>query len=263
MPPVHGSKRRLAPRRDTESANGEELCRTDRSVWFSCRVRGMANSTGSLADPRGNSGHSQPAPSDARERILAAAYELFAQRGIRDVSTSELILRAGVAKATFYGHFTSKDELVLAFLDRCHQDLTVEGIIAECRRRSDDPTAQLLTIFDVIDGWFRQDDFQTCAFIRTMLEMGPTHSLGQASVSYLAQVRAFMRALAEEAGLDQPDDFARSCHILTKGSIISAVEGDREAAVLAKRMAASLIAHHGGVTTLAAGSPGQLPATSP
>ena len=182
---------------------------------------------------------------------MAAAYELFAQRGIRDVGITELILRAGVAKATFYGHFTSKDELVLAFLERCHQNLTVEQIIAECRKRSEDPTVQLLAIFDVLDGWFRRDDFQACAFVSTMLEMGPTHPLGEASISYLAQVRAFMRTLAEEAGLDQPDVFARSCHILTKGSIISAVEGDREAATLAKRMAVSLISDHGGTATLA------------
>ncbi|MBX7444951.1 MULTISPECIES: TetR/AcrR family transcriptional regulator [unclassified Arthrobacter] len=214
----------------------------------------MGHSTGSLADPIASSGSPRPASAGARERILAAAYELFGQRGIRDVGISELILRAGVAKATFYGHFSSKDELVLAFLEHCHQDLTVEAIIAECRRRSDDPTAQVLIIFDVLDGWFRQDDFQACAFVKTMLEMGPTHTLGQASVSYLAQVRAFMRKLAEEAGLEQPEVFARSCHILTKGSIISAVEGDREAAVLAKRMAAALISHHGGAATLADGS---------
>ncbi|GAC1459715.1 MAG: TetR family transcriptional regulator [Pseudarthrobacter sp.] len=184
---------------------------------------------------------------------MAAAYELFGQRGIRDVGVAELILRAGVAKATFYGHFTSKDELVLAFLERCHQNLTVEQIIAECRKSSEDPIAQLLTIFDVLDGWFRRDDFEACAFMSTMLEMGPTHPLGEASISYLAQVRAFMRALAEEAALDQPDVFARSCHILTKGSIISAVEGDKEAAILAKRMAGSLISAHGGRATLAHG----------
>lgn len=181
---------------------------------------------------------------------MAAAYELFAQRGIRDVGINELILRAGVARATFYQHFTSKDELVLAFLERCHQNLTVEQIIAECTTSSEDPAAQLLTIFDVLDGWFRRDDFQACAFVSTMLEMGPTHSLGEASIGYLAQVRAFMRTLAEEAGLDQPEAFARSCHILTKGSIISAVEGDREAAVLAKRMAVSLISAHGGIVAL-------------
>ena len=211
----------------------------------------MEHSQSSLADPIGTPAPSRPSRVGARERILAASYELFAQRGIRDVGVAELISRAGVARATFYGHFTSKDELVLAFLEHCHQDLTVEQIIAECRKRSADPTAQLLAIFDVLDGWFRRDDFQACAFVSTMLEMGPTHPLGEASVSYLAQVRAFMRTLAQEAGLDQPDVFARSCHILTKGSIISAVEGDREAAVLAKRMAVSLISSHGGVAAQA------------
>ncbi|MEW1808849.1 TetR/AcrR family transcriptional regulator [Pseudarthrobacter sp. NPDC080039] len=187
----------------------------------------------------------------ARERILDAAYELFLHRGIRDVGINELISRARVAKATFYAHFTSKDELVLAYLERCHHDMTVEGIIADTGRRTEDPIDRLLAIFDVLDGWFRQDDFQACAFVSTMLEMGPAHSLGIASIDYLAQVRAFIRALAVEAGLEQPDVFARSCHILTKGSIISAVEGDREAAVFAKRMAASLIRDHGGEAPMA------------
>lgn len=210
--------------------------------------------TATLERPTGEPAPSKSSSGGARERILAAANVLFAQRSIRDVGIAELISRAGVAKATFYAHFTSKDELVLAFLEHCHQDLTVEAIIAECRRRSDDPIEQLLIIFDVLDGWFRQDDFQACAFVSTMLEMGPGHPLGQASIGYLAEVRAFMRALAEEAGLRQPDVFARSCHILTKGSIISAVEGDKEAAVFAKRMAAALISDHGGNATLPASS---------
>lgn len=206
----------------------------------------MAKTQISLGAPTGTATRSRPSQVDARERILAAADELFTQRSIRDVGINELILRAGVAKATFYGHFASKDDLVLSFLERCHRSLTVEAIVAECRRTTDDPTAQLLVIFDVLDGWFHRDDFQACAFVSTMLEMGPTHPLGEASIAYLAQVRAFMQTLAEEAGLDQPDVFARSCHILTKGSIISAVEGDREAAVLAQSMAASLISAHGG-----------------
>lgn len=187
----------------------------------------------------------------ARERILDAAYELFLHRGIRDVGINELISRAGVAKATFYAHFTSKDELVLAYLERCHQDLTVEAIIADTGRRTENPAGRIMAIFDVLDGWFRQDDFQACAFVSTMLEMGPAHPLGIASIEYLAQVRVFMRALAVEAGLEQPDIFARSCHILTKGSIIAAVEGDQEAAVFAKRMAASLIRGHGGEVPMA------------
>ncbi len=210
----------------------------------------MKHSQRLLADLTDTSAPSPVIPPGARERIMVAAYELFAQRGIRDVGIAELISRAGVAKATFYGHFASKDDLVLAFLERCHQVWTVEQIISESRRRADTPTAQLLAIFDVLDGWFRRDDFEACSFINTMLEMGATHPLGKAAAGYLAQVRDFMRTLATEAGLEEPDRFARSCHILTKGSIISAVEGDKEAAVWAKSMAVSLIADHGGGTQL-------------
>lgn len=206
----------------------------------------MAHTYDLPAAPVSVSAPPRPTTGGARERILAAGYELFLQRGIRDVGIAELISRAGVAKATFYAHFTSKDELVLAYLERCHQDLTVEAIIAETARRTTNPMGRLLAIFDVLDGWFRQDDFQACAFVSTLLEMGSSHPLGVASADYLAQVRVFIRSLALEAGLEDPDVFARSCHILTKGSIISAVEGDREAAVFAKRMAASLIRDHGG-----------------
>ncbi|WP_334173774.1 helix-turn-helix domain-containing protein, partial [Sinomonas sp.] len=53
-------------------------------------------------------------PAGARERILGAAYWLFARRGIRDVGVDELIAASGVARATFYRHFRSKDDLVLA-----------------------------------------------------------------------------------------------------------------------------------------------------
>lgn len=206
-----------------------------------------------LTDLTGTSAPKHPATSDARERILGAADELFAHRALRDVGINELIARAGVAKATFYNHFASKDEVILAFLERCHQDLTIEQIIAETSRRAEDPEGRLLAIFDVLDGWFHQDAFQACAFISTMLEMGPTNPLGEAAAGYLAHVRAFMETLAVQAGLSNPNAFARSCHILTKGAIISAVEGDKEAAVLAKRMAASLIAVHGG-TALPPGS---------
>ncbi|WP_307481174.1 TetR/AcrR family transcriptional regulator [Pseudarthrobacter sulfonivorans] len=195
-----------------------------------------------------------PVPAGARERILAAAYELFAHRAIRDVGIAELISRAGIARATFYGHFASKEELVFSFLERCHQDRTVGQIITATKGMADNPIDRLLAIFDVLDGWFHRDYFRACAFVSTMLEMGPTHPLGQASVSYLAQIRTFIRTLAAEAGLDQPDIFARSCHILTKGSIISAVEGDTEGAVWAKRMAVSLSSDHGGGAALSSSS---------
>jgi AcrR family transcriptional regulator len=191
----------------------------------------------------------QPAPdgeaavsvADARGRIVDTAYELFSRRGIRDVGVNELIGRAGVAKATFYRHFATKDDLVLAFLEQRDRVWTVELVVAEARRRGSTPAEKLLAIFDVFGDWFHRDDFEACSFINILLEMGANHPLGRASIDYLAKIRGHVQQLAEEAGLRDTEDFSRSWHILMEGSIISATEGDADAAKRAQRMAKTLI----------------------
>jgi|SRR5262245_7167793 len=77
----------------------------------------------------------------ARERILDSAYELFSHRGIRAVGIDEIRERADVAKATLYRHFASKDDLVLAFLDRREQLWTREWVEREARARAADRKA--------------------------------------------------------------------------------------------------------------------------
>ena len=178
------------------------------------------------------------------ERILLVAYELFSRRGIRDVGVNELIERSGVAKATFYRHFPSKDSLVLAFLEQRDKLWTVEAIVSQARRQGQTPVERLLAIFDVLGEWFRRDDFEGSTFTQVLLEMGPSHPLGQASINYLAKLRSHVQALAEEAGLVDPDGFARSWQILMKGSIISATGGDLDAGKRARQMAGWLIEHH-------------------
>jgi AcrR family transcriptional regulator len=181
---------------------------------------------------------------DPVDRILSTAYELFSRRGIRDVGTNELISRSGVAKATFYRHFPSKDALVLAFLALRDQVWTVDLIVSEARRRGNTPEERLLAVFDVFGDWFHRDDFEACTFINVLLEMGPEHPLGKASIGYLSRIRGHIEALAEEAGLRRTEEFARSWHILKKGSIISATEGDFLASKRAQQMAGWLIEHH-------------------
>jgi AcrR family transcriptional regulator len=181
------------------------------------------------------------------DRILATAYELFSRRGIRGVGVNELISSSGVSKATFYRHFPSKDALVLAFLELRDQVWTVDIIVAEANRRGNTPEERLLAVFDVFGDWFQREDFEACSFINVLLEMGPGHPLGKASIDYLNRIRGHIQALAEEAGLDRPEEFARSWHILMKGSIISATEGDALASKRAQQMARWLIEHHRGL----------------
>jgi AcrR family transcriptional regulator len=185
----------------------------------------------------------RPAAGSPPEKILAVAYELFARRGIRDVGVDELIRASGVAKATFYRHFHSKDDVVLAFLEQWYRERTaaIEDAIA---RRGSRGEAAMLTIFDVFDDWFRQGAAQVSSFLHVMMEMGPDHPLGKASIQYLEKTREQIADLAKAAGLDNPYDFAWSIHILIKGAIVAAAEGDPRAAARAKDMATLLMGSH-------------------
>lgn len=180
----------------------------------------------------------------ARERILDASYELFSQRGIRAVGVNEVIERAGVATATLYRHFPSKDELVLAFLQLREQRWSKDFVEAGAVSRGSDPEERLLAIFDVFDEWFHREDFEACSFINVLLEMGPEHPAGSASVWHLEQIRSIVRRLADEAGLRDTESLAHSFHILMKGSIIAASEGDAHAAQRGKSLARLLIERH-------------------
>jgi AcrR family transcriptional regulator len=183
--------------------------------------------------------------STARDRILSSAYELFSHHGIRAVGVDEVIKQAQVAKATLYRHFASKDDLVLAFLQQREQLWTKEWVEAEARRRADTPEEQLLAIFDLFDEWFNREDFEGCSFINVLLEMNDRKTtLGGASAVHLANIRSIIRQLATEAGLRDPEQFAHSWHILMKGSIVAAGEGDRDAARRAQAIGRLLIAQY-------------------
>jgi AcrR family transcriptional regulator len=178
----------------------------------------------------------------ARARILDAAYELFARNGIQAVGIDAVISRSGVARQTLYRHFASKQDLVLAFLERREQEWTRRWLEEEVGARASDPASRLLAIFDVFDEWFGRPDFEGCSFINVMLEHpDPTDPVHRASVSYLAGIRGFLEGLAREAAIADAADFTRQWHILMKGSIVAAGEGDREAARRAKRIGALLL----------------------
>jgi AcrR family transcriptional regulator len=180
--------------------------------------------------------------SQPRERILESAYDLFSRRGISAVGIEEVIARASVAKATLYRHFPSKNELVLAFLQRREQLWTYGWVERHARLRGDTPEASLLAIFDLFDEWFHRDDFEGCSFVNVLLETADLESaIGAASALHLENIRGVIRTLADEAGLREVEQFALSFHILMKGSIVQAGEGDLDAAKRAQSLARLLI----------------------
>jgi AcrR family transcriptional regulator len=183
-----------------------------------------------------------PPAGDARERLLTAAYELFARHGVQAVGIDAIIERSGVARQTMYRHFGSKQDLVLAFMVRREQLWTEGWLATEVRRRTDDPRGRLLAIFDVFDEWFHAPQFEGCSFINVMLEHPDAdHPLHRAAAEHLAHIRDFLGQLARDAAVTDPDGFARQWHILMKGSIVAAGEGDQEAARRARQLGALLL----------------------
>ena len=177
-----------------------------------------------------------------RERVLSAAYELFSREGIKSVSVDAIVARTGCARASLYNIFGSKDELIAAFLRRREQLRTRILLENEVRRRTDVSDARLLAIFDVLDQWLKTDDFQHCTLIKMLLEAEPDSFVYNAVRGQLARVREMVEGFAEDAGFDRPKDFARVWHMLMKGAIVSGQEGDRNAAVEARRAGEIIIA---------------------
>jgi AcrR family transcriptional regulator len=143
-----------------------------------------------------------------------------------------------------YRHFPSEDDLVIAFFERREEHRMLACVEAEARRRGTTPEEQLLGIFELFDEWFHRDDFEACSLINVLLEMGSAPPPNQVSVRHLANIRTVVGRLGEEAALRDPGSFARSWHLLMTGSIVSAAEGDADAAQRAQSMARLLIEQH-------------------
>lgn len=195
--------------------------------------RRMTASTSPAAVP------ARRASRDGRERILSAAYEMFAARGPDAVGVDAVVERAGTAKMTLYRHFPTKDSLVRAVLDR-REALWTDELFAEATRRGASPRDQLLALFDVLDERLNAPSFDGCTFITTLVESWPDRrDLLDAAASHLDRIHARIHTLATAAGLEHPEDVAWHWTLLMRGAIVSAQAGHRDAARVAGQLAAA------------------------
>jgi AcrR family transcriptional regulator len=107
-----------------------------------------------------------PAPG-ARERILLAAHDLFYRDGIRATGIDRVIAESGVAKLSFYRHYPSKNDLVLAFLEHRHARW-MAWFEDALTRHGGTPRA----LVPALKEWFGSEGFRGCAFINSVGELG-------------------------------------------------------------------------------------------
>jgi AcrR family transcriptional regulator len=176
----------------------------------------------------------------ARERLLAAADELFYAEGVHTVGIDRIIEQAGVAKATLYNNFGSKEELVKAYLESRHIGMAEK--ITRLVERQDTPRERLLAVFDAVGELFEQPGFRGCAFVSATAEAPAGGLIEQASRENRTWVNALFADLAEQAGAADPRGLARQLHLLYDGASLAAnLDHDPAAAVYARNAAAALL----------------------
>jgi AcrR family transcriptional regulator len=177
----------------------------------------------------------------ARDRLLDAANELFYDEGTQTVGIDRIIEHAGVAKASLYNTFGSKEQLVRAYLEARHSR-TTERLEAAIAVHSD-PVARILAVFEAQGAMFATPGFRGCAFISASAEAPPGGLIEEAADAYRGDIRGLFARLAREAGASDPDSLAHQLHLLYDGAGISArMDRDPSAAVAARSAASVLLA---------------------
>jgi len=181
----------------------------------------------------------------ARDRLLAAAGELFYEEGVNTVGIDRVIERAGVAKASLYSNFGSKDELIRSYIVARHE--ARRDRITQWLARYGTPREKLLGVFDLLGELIAESNFRGCAFLRASAEARPGSSTRSACDDSRAWMRSLFAELAQSAGAANPDRLAQQLVLLYDGATVSAqMDHDPGAAVAARAMAASLLDAAGG-----------------
>jgi AcrR family transcriptional regulator len=176
----------------------------------------------------------------ARERLLAAADELFYREGIQTVGIDRIIEHAGVAKASLYNCFGSKEELVRAYLEARHVRLS--NRFDRTLAQYDDPRERLLAVYEVQAQLFANPNYHGCAFVAASTEAPSGGAVEQTTDAFRAWLRGLLTDLAREAGVADPDSVARTLHLLYDGAMLSArLDRDATAAEAARAAAAAVL----------------------
>jgi AcrR family transcriptional regulator len=159
-------------------------------------------------------------PTPARDRLLAAANELFYAEGIHTVGVDRIIEHAGVSRASFYNNFDSKEQLIHTYLIGRHES-TVSRL-SHVTAEHDDPRQKILAVFDAQAALFRRPEFNGCAFVAASTEAPSGGTIASDTTAFRTWVRTLLTDLARQAGATDPDLLGRQLHLLYDGAALSA-----------------------------------------
>jgi len=190
-----------------------------------------------------------PGDASARDRILHSAAVLFPGARIRVTGVDALIEGAGVAKATFYRHFPSKDDVVAAWLEGS-QARWLDAVVAGLEERESTPLGRLVGFWEAMGAWAEADAFRGCPYLNTLGEIRDReHPAFQAIRSFIAEVEAYFSKTATEAGIPEAAELARELLSLAMGTWTAMVlEASTRPASSARAVTVTLVATRLGTT---------------
>lgn len=174
-----------------------------------------------------------------RDRLLNAASELFYEHGVHTVGIDTIIERAGVAKATLYSTFGSKEQLVRAYLEARHASRRA-AVLAEMELH-DDPKAKLLSVFDVLIATIKKSGFRGCAFANASAESEPDSAATEVTLKVRGWMLATMAEQTQALQVADPGDLARQLTLLYDGALAQARLDRSPAAARAAKTAAEVL----------------------
>ena len=181
-----------------------------------------------------------------RDRLIETAMSMFYQHGFHAIGIDRIIDEVGVTKTTFYNHFESKDELILAVLDARDTIQTRDWMRITRAKGGDEPRAQMLAMFDLLAEWFQETGFRGCMFINAAVEFpSPNDPIHLAAAKHGKHLGKEVQQLAHRAGASDPDLLTKRLMMLMSGALIARhVDMDLTAAFNARAAAELLINHH-------------------
>lgn len=172
---------------------------------------------------------------------MQSADRLFYQEGIHATGIDRLVEDAGVAKMTLYNNYSSKDELVGAWLTWRHQDW--ERRLADRLAGARSATDRVLAVFDAYLDTATEPDHRGCVFLNAAAEIPSAEHPARAVVlSHKEGVRRFLIEQAGESGSDRPEELGEQLFVLLEGGVVTAgVRGDPQPLRAARAAAERLL----------------------
>ncbi|MCG8449654.1 MAG: TetR/AcrR family transcriptional regulator [Pirellulales bacterium] len=179
-----------------------------------------------------------------QQKLIEAGQKLFYRYGFHSVGLDQILKQVDVTKTTFYNHFESKEQLIQKVID-----FNEEGIRQRLREGAlglsgQDSTQQVLAIFDVLQEFFEEQDFNGCMLINAAMAFpDPNDPIHQTAIQNKKALGQLLVDLAKSVGIANAEALVEKFHLLFDGAIISRhVFGNRDAAKAGKELAAVLIA---------------------